>query len=142
MIERLQDKHLEGVAALETLCFSAPWSKDSLAFLLQDGNFGFVWTVDDSPVAYAGLVRAVDEGDITNVATHPDHRGRGYAKAVLSALLAEAKAVGLVRLFLEVRASNAPALALYRSLGFRECGRRKNFYTLPREDALLMEKIL
>ncbi len=142
MTVRLTESHLEGVAALETLCFAEPWSKTALTLLLRDGNMGFVALQDGDVAAYVGLVRALDEGEITNVATHPDHRRRGLAREVLAALLGEAKASGLVRITLEVRVSNTPAKALYTSLGFRSCGIRKGFYAHPREDGEIMELLL
>ncbi len=142
MTVRLTESHLEGVAALETLCFAEPWSKTALTLLLRDGNMGFVALQDGDVAAYVGLVRALDEGEITNVATHPHHRRRGLAREVLAALLGEAKASGLVRITLEVRVSNTPAKALYASLGFRSCGIRKGFYAHPREDGEIMELLL
>ena len=142
MIARLKDSHLDGVAELERLCFSAPWSRDALGLLLRDGNLGTVALDGDTVVAYAGLVRALDEGEITNVATHPDHRKKGYARNALLLLIDTAREAGLVRVTLEVRVSNAAARALYASLGFRDCGLRKNFYTAPREDGIIMELFL
>ena len=142
MTERLRTEHLDGVAALEQLCFCAPWSKESLTLLLRDGNLGVVALECDTVVSYAGLVRALDEGEITNVATHPDHRKKGYARQVLLSLIQAAKSEGLVRITLEVRVSNTAARALYSSLGFRDCGIRKNFYALPREDGVIMELLL
>ena len=137
MTERLRKEHLDGVAALEQLCFSAPWSKESLTLLLHDGNLGAVALNGETVVSYAGLVRALDEGEITNVATHPDHRQKGYARQVLLTLIEAARSAGLVRITLEVRVSNTAARALYTSLGFKPCGVRKNYYTSPREDAAL-----
>lgn len=142
MIERLNESHLDGVAELERLCFSAPWSKDSLALLLRDGNLGTVALDGDTVVSYAGFVRALDEGEITNVATHPDHRKKGHARNVLLSLIEAAREAGLVRITLEVRVSNAAARSLYASLGFRDCGLRKNFYAAPREDGIIMEILL
>lgn len=142
MIERLNDTHLEGVAELERLCFSAPWSKESLTLLLRDENYGMVAIEKNAVVSYAGLICALDEGEITNVATHPNHRNRGYAKQVLLELIATARAAGLVRITLEVRVSNLAARSLYASLGFRDCGLRKNFYAAPREDGIVMELLL
>ena len=139
MTERLNESHLDGVAELERLCFPSPWSREALGLLLRDGNFGTATLDGDTVVAYAGLVRALDEGEITNVATHPDHRKKGYARAVLLALIEAAREAGLVRITLEVRVSNAAARALYASLGFRDCGLRKNFYSSPREDGVIME---
>lgn len=137
---------LNGCAALEKLCFAAPWSADSLELLTREGiGVGYVCSQKIPPaetptvVAYGGMVIAVDEGQITNIAVHPDHRGQGYGLAVTQALIKHAKASRLANITLEVRASNTPAIALYRKLGFAEVGRRKNFYTRPTEDALIME---
>lgn len=138
----LEAAHLPMVAELEALCFDRPWSEQALGHLLQDGNFGVVALKDGRVSAYAGLVVALDEGEITNVATHPDFRRQGCARAVLLSLLDEAKTRGLCRVSLEVRESNAGARALYESLGFALCGRRKNFYSQPREDGLILEKIV
>ena len=138
----LERAHLPAVAELEALCFPHPWSEAALAHLLKEKNFGIV-TLDGSAVlAYAGLVVALDEGEITNVATHPSHRRRGAARATLLALVEEAKARGIGRLTLEVRESNAAARELYASLGFTPCGTRKGFYTSPREDALILERTI
>lgn len=139
MTERLNESHLEGVAELERLCFAAPWSKSSLGLLLHNGNFGTVALDHGSVVSYAGLVRALDEGEITNVATHPNHRKKGHAKNVLLHLIETAREAGLIRITLEVRVSNTAARALYTSLGFKDCGLRKNFYASPREDGIIME---
>ena len=75
-----------------------------------------------------------------NVAVHPDHRRKGVAEALILALVEELKAMDSHCLTLEVRASNAPAIALYEKLGFFEIGRRKNYYRNPREDALILRK--
>ena len=138
----LDTTHLHAVANLEALCFHNPWSETALTHLLKEKNFGIVVLEDGEVLAYVGLVSALDEGEITNVATHPDHRRKGAARAALLALLDEAKARGLCRITLEVRESNTPAQALYSSLGFSPCGTRKGFYQNPREDALILEKII
>ena len=141
--------HLEGCAALEKLCFAEPWSAKSLELLCNDGiGVGYLTTsgsnadagVGDAIVtAYGGMLITVDEGQITNIAVHPDYRRQGLGDAVVKALLKHAKAAHLLSVSLEVRASNAAAIALYRKNGFREVGRRKGFYTKPAEDALIME---
>ena len=137
---------LEGTAALEKLCFHQPWSASSLELLTKEGiGVGYVCTQAspraDLPLitAYGGMLIAVDEGQITNIAVHPDHRGRGLGLAIVQALIKHAKTERLATITLEVRVSNAPAIALYRKVGFAEVGRRKGFYTKPTEDALIME---
>ncbi len=134
--------HLEGAAELERLCFSSPWSAQSLELLTNDGiGVGYLLTDPEDAehvVAYGGMLITVDEGQITNIATHPDHRRVGYGAAILHALLRHAKEARLESVSLEVRASNAAAIAMYRAAGFVEAGRRKGFYTKPTEDALVM----
>ena len=135
----LGEEHLSAIAELEILSFSEPWSCESLRILTKDGGFGVVALLDGRAVAYGGMTFVLDEGSITNIATHPDFRSRGLGHRVVRALLDEAEKRGIVSVFLEVRPSNAPALALYCGEGFAEVGRRKNFYRLPTEDAIQME---
>ena len=134
--------HLEGAANLERLCFpAAPWSAQSLELLTNEGiGVGYLLTdpTDGSVVAYGGMLITVDEGQITNIAVHPDHRRRGYGAAILRALLRHAKDARLESVSLEVRPSNTAAVTMYRNAGFAEAGRRKAFYTKPTEDALVM----
>ena len=135
----ITEKHLPAVAALEEAVFAEPWSEQSLALLCGDSGFGAVVTDGaGDALAYGGMMTVLDEGQITNIATHPDHRRKGYAAAVLQCLLDEARARGLAVLSLEVRESNAPAIALYTRFGFEVVGKRANFYTAPRENALVM----
>lgn len=137
--QRLCEDMLDGVAELERLCFSQPWSKNSLELLTKDGiGVGMVCSCDGMVCAYGGMICAVDEGQITNIATHPNYRRRGYGRAVTEALIKYAKNNGLDSISLEVRESNAAAIAMYTSLGFKLEGRRKDFYTKPTENALIM----
>ena len=137
--EKLNAQHIEGVAKLEKLCFSQPWSESSLELLTREGiGVGMVCSADGSICAYGGMMVAVDEGQITNIATHPDYRRRGYAKAVVEALIKYAKNNGLDSISLEVRESNAAAIELYTKLGFKVEGKRRDFYTKPTESALIM----
>ena len=93
-------------------------------------------------VGYVGCQTVLDEGYITNVAVSPDCRRQGIARALIAKLTDEARAAGLAFVTLEVRASNAPAIALYEGAGFGRVGVRKNFYTAPTEDAVLMTLFL
>ncbi|MBD5133874.1 MAG: ribosomal protein S18-alanine N-acetyltransferase [Clostridiales bacterium] len=132
--------HLLRVAALERICFPAdPWSEglfraalDSphTAILLAEGEDGTI-------LGYAVLSVILDEGNLDNIAVAPDHRRQGVADALLGALTGFGRE-RLSVLMLEVRSSNAPAIALYEKHGFAAVGRRKNYYDAPREDALLM----
>ena len=138
-IVRIAPPLLQGIAALEQLTFAHPWSAQSLALLCGETAFGFAALCDGAVVAYGGMLTVLDEGQITNVATHPDHRRQGLAGQVVAALLDEARARGLAFVTLEVRESNATAIHLYEKYGFATVGRRPRFYTGPTEAALLMQ---
>lgn len=137
--EKLTVDALDGVAELEKLCFSQPWSRKSLELLTNEGiGVGMACRKDGIVCAYGGMMCAVDEGQITNIATHPDHRRQGYGKAVVEALIRYAKNNHLESISLEVRESNRAAIELYSALGFKVEGKRKDFYTKPTESALVM----
>ncbi len=131
--------HLSAVAAMERECFSAPWSADMLAEELYHDNASYIVAEaeDGTVLGYAGLQAVLDEGYITNVAVAPAFRRQGVADALVSAFCRFGKAK-LAFLTLEVRASNAAAIALYEKHGFSPVGRRKNYYDHPTEDAVLM----
>lgn len=141
-ILRLTREHLGAVAALEREIFAEPWSEKALELLLSPDAVGFVCVCDGEIVAYAGMLIAPDEGQITNVAVRADCRRRGFGRAVLLAIEEEARARGLEQLSLEARTSNASAIALYEQLQYRTAGVRRNFYRHPTEDALVMLKTL
>ena len=130
---------LSHIAAIERAVFAHPWSEQSLRLLCSDTAFGVAVVENGVPVAYGGMLTVLDEGQITNIATLPEYRRRGFAAEVLTALLAGARSRRLAFVTLEVRESNAPAIALYEKFGFAVVGRRKNFYTEPVEAALVMQ---
>lgn len=138
-VELMTQGHIGDVEEIERLCFSSPWSEESLGMLLREGGVGFVAVEDGRTVAYAGMLTVLDEGQITNIATHPDYRRRGFARAVTRALTEYAKEQELGSIYLEVRISNRTAIDLYESCGFYRIGTRKNFYSHPTEDAQLMK---
>lgn len=134
--------HLDEVAELERICFSAPWSRNMLAEELDNALSAFLVALDESGkvVGYAGLQVVLDEGYITNVAVRPECRRQGIAGKLLQVFLDFAQGNHLAFLTLEVRASNYDAIALYGSRGFRSVGRRKKYYEHPKEDAIIMTK--
>ena len=141
MIVKMKEGHVSSVAELEKICFSDPWSENSVATELN--NKLALWLVAEEAGKVAGYIGSQtcgDESDVMNVAVHPDFRRRGIAESLVNTLVEELKAIGSRCLTLEVRASNAPAIALYEKLGFSEIGRRKNYYRNPREDALILRK--
>ena len=132
--------HIGQIAALERQCFSAPWSEEMLAEELYNPQASFLVAqrADGEVLGYAGLHVVLDEGYIANVAVRPDCRQQGIASALLDVFLRFSRANALAFLTLEVRASNDPAIQLYMKHGFAQVGRRKNYYTKPDEDAILM----
>lgn len=136
-------EHLDALASLERICFSRPWSRQMLADELDNQCAAFLAALEpetEKVIGYAGLLVAADEGYITNVAVFPPYRRRGVAGKLLDVFLRFARANHLAFLTLEVRPSNAAAIALYTRFGFREAGRRRNYYDLPREDALILTR--
>ena len=133
--------HIPQIAALERECFSTPWSENMLSDALFDPKASFIVAEDGEGgvLGYAGLQVVLDEGYIDNVAVEPDARRHGVASALLD-VFCRFGAANLAFLSLEVRASNAPAIALYRKHGFQEAGRRKDYYQDPTEDALLLTR--
>lgn len=136
-ITEMQEKHLPALAKLEKQCFHAPWSEKMLREELGGGIF-LVAEQDGEVQGYVGCQTVLDEGYITNVAVSPDFRRRGAARRLIAELIARAKEKGLAFVTLEVRESNAPAIALYTGAGFAPVGKRKNFYSNPTENAVLM----
>ena len=125
------------LAELDILCFAVPWSEKS--FQEEAGNGlakYFVAKEDDKIVGYGGIWLVSGEGQITNIAVHPDMRKKGIASAILEELIKCAK--GCEQIFLEVRESNVAAISLYEKNGFKNCGVRKNFYHSPTENGIIM----
>ena len=136
----LEPRHIKEIARLEELCFSEPWSEEGILESYRLGTRFFVAEADRRIAGYIGIKAVVDEGYITNIAVFPEFRRKGVAVALLNKVFEYAKEKRLSFVSLEVRPSNTPAVSLYQKTGFKEEGRRKDFYRLPREDALIMTK--
>lgn len=143
-IETMREEHLTALAALEKVCFSEPWSAQSLREELDNPAALFLVAKRETGevLGYVGCQTVLDEGYITNVAADPAARRQGVGRALVAALLEHACVRGLSFVTLEVRVSNAPAIALYEQAGFRPVGTRRNYYSAPCEDALLMTRDL
>ena len=142
-MEPMSEAHVASVAELEKLCFSDPWSVNSVASELK--NPLSLWLVameGDRLVGYIGSQSVLGESDMMNVAVHPDFRRRGIAEALVLELARALKEKGNHSLSLEVRQSNEPAKKLYEKLGFEQVGLRPNYYRNPREAALILKKVL
>lgn len=133
-------EQLDDIERIERQCFSLPWTRRQLEVQLDRSHHVFLAASDGQGrmLGYVGLMYVLDEGYISNVAVSPEHRCRGIGDALISALKRRAEELELSFITLEVRRSNAPAIALYKKHGFTEVGARKGYYERPREDAVLM----
>lgn len=140
-IRPMSPADIPAAAALERQSFSEPWSEQGFedALLGQQNIFLVAEPEDDRIAGYIGLYGSFDEGDITNVAVEEGFRGRGIGTLLVNAVKEMAVRQSIRQIFLEVRESNEAARNLYRSCGFEPCGRRKDFYREPVEDAILMQ---
>lgn len=140
-IVKMTPDHVSGVAELEAICFRDPWSQRSIASELDNKLAYWLVAVEDGRVCgYIGSQTVMGETDMMNVGVHPDHRRKGIGERLIRSLVESLKGeMDSHSLTLEVRASNASAIALYTKLGFTQIGLRKNYYRNPREDALILQ---
>lgn len=141
-IRRMKDEDLAAVRVIERLSFSNPWSDNTFRGEIQNTAVSFPLVVVRRPgeevVGYIVFWQIRDDVQINNIAVHPDCRGLGLGEAMMRYAIAKSREAGAAFVTLEVRQSNAPALTLYRKLGFEILGTRKNYYTKPDEDAYVM----
>jgi [ribosomal protein S18]-alanine N-acetyltransferase len=140
-VKTLEESDLDGVLEVETASFNNPWTRDMFLKELQNASVSYGYVLrspERRVVAFCTIWIVVDEIHINNIAVHPDHRGRGLGRALLVSILRQWSEQGASRATLEVRRSNEIAINLYRTLGFRVAGTRKNYYSEPVEDALIL----
>ena len=138
---KMQPEHVAQVAELEKLCFSAPWSENSVRSELTNPLALWLVALDGDVVAgYIGSQSVMGEADMMNVAVAPLYRRQGIAEKLVAVLVENLMEQQVSSLTLEVRASNGPAIALYEKLSFAQVGRRLNYYSKPKEDALILRK--
>ena len=137
----MDESHIHGIAEMEKLCFSDPWSVNSITAELNNPLSLWIVAMDeDKLVGYVGSQSVMGWSDMMNLAVLPEYRRMGIGEALVEALTEKLKEKENTCLALEVRASNDPAIALYHKLGFVQVGRRPNYYRNPKEDALILRK--
>ena len=132
---------LDGVLRVEAESFTNPWTREMYAWELQNRSVCHIYVVrtDECPVAaFCAFWLVFDEIHINNVAVLPQMRSHGIGTTLLQHVLSEGRRLGAKRATLEVRASNAGALRLYDRLGFYVAATRRNYYSHPVEDALIL----
>lgn len=140
-IEKMSLGALDEVIKIEELSYGEHhWSRDSFVGELNNkiSSYNCVVSQEGKYAGYMGLWKIIDEGHITNLAVHPDFRGRGVAKILLVKAIGECYEDKIKYLTLEVRASNKNAIGLYENFGFKSLGVRKKYYQNNNEDALIM----
>lgn len=141
VVRRAGVQDVQAIARIEAACFSAPWSEALILAGLQKETDLFYMAVCGGEIAgYIGLNRVLDESYLYNLAVLPQFRRRGIGEALLRHACAEMFQTGAAFVSLEVRRSNCAAIALYEKLGFRRAGERKDFYSSPMEDAVIMTR--
>lgn len=137
-IHKLNESFLNEIDLIEQDSFKEPWSKEAYEkeILNPLANYRVI-TIDDKVVAYGGFWKILDEADINNIAVKKEFRQMGFGKMLMNALIEDAKSQNIKAMTLEVRVTNESAIALYKKLGFKEAGIRKNYYS-DKEDALIM----
>ena len=142
LVRRARETDLPGILAIERVSFTDPWSRSSFAALLEQPRVYFAVALDalGALLGYTVAWFVLDEAELANLAVAPEARGRGIGTLLLRGALAAAEARGSTTMYLEVRASNVSALALYASHGFLEVSRRRAYYRKPVEDALVLRR--
>lgn len=137
-------KDLDWVIKIEREAYAFPWTKGIFKDCLRVGYRCIVAEDGEALQAYAIMSVSAQEAHILNLCISPSRQGNGYGKRLLANLMNGALGAGVDTMFLEVRPSNAAALALYRSSGFCEVGCRRGYYpaSMGREDALVLAKTL
>jgi len=143
MIRKMTPLDIDVVMRIENESFSLPWSRESYLGELKN-NFAtyLVGDYEGEVIGYGGIWVVFEEAHITNVAVAPEYRKAGVGRALMEELERAARHKKATRILLEVRPSNAAALALYRGLGYLTSGLRKEYYSDNNEDAIVMTKLL
>ena len=129
------------VSRIDRLSFSLPWPEHSFHYEVMDNRAARCFVAEAEDKRLAAMVVSwiiVDELHIATIATHPEFRRQGIGARILTAALEDAAEAGVKRAFLEVRAGNEAAQAMYRRFGFEMSGRRLKYYKDNGEDAILM----
>lgn len=138
-VRNMQMKDVWPVSRIEQEIFSKPWNYQGFVDALNLGNTIFLVAEEEGKIiGYIGMYLSLDEGEITNVAVAVTERQRGVGGLLLTEMKKEAERRSVARIVLEVRVSNDSAVRLYERSGFKNCGVRKGFYDMPKEDAYIM----
>ena len=138
ILTKMLPRHIDGVKELLDHCFGASaWSRESIVSELENPvSYCAVALEEDQVIGYIAFERIADEGSLIELAVTPEHRKKGIGRELTELMLTSCS--GMRTVCLEVRASNIPAINLYRAVGFMPISTRKDYYDSPREDAVIM----
>ena len=136
----MEKEHIESVFGLEKMCFAHPWVKGAFENEMENKNAYYFVALDgqNQILGYGGFWCVWGEGQITNIAVHPEKRRMHIGETLLDSIIKKAEDLKAEVLTLEVRVSNMAAQSLYEKKGFEKVGVRKRYYTDNGEDAFLM----
>ena len=138
-VRTMRPTDLDAVMHIERRSFSAPWEEPTFHGLLRRPSAALlVAEVDGEVAGYSVMWFAADEGELGDIAVLPEMRGTGIGRTLLMECISVAGSRGTRSLFLEVRETNDVARRLYATVGFHVVGVRKQYYTEPVEDAIVM----
>ncbi len=138
-IREMRREDVEAILRIEQESFSLPWSAAAFENELSNPDTHYyVWLEENEPIGYAGFWKVLTDGNITNIAFAKKYRGQGRGQELVAFLKERARELGIAAMTLEVRQSNAAAIAVYQKNGFRTEGIRRDYYSKPMEDALIM----
>lgn len=140
-IRQMNETDLPAVAELESTAYAYPWSEGSFRDSLRSGDECWLLELNGELAGHGVITTVVDDATVLNIAIHPRYQKRGLGQKMLAHLLDGTRQLGAKNCFLEVRQTNTAALALYARAGFKEVGRRRNYYPADegREDALVLQ---
>lgn len=140
----MEENDLADVLRIEGQVYNFPWTHQIFSDCMRVGYSCWVYIKDSELVGYAILSVAVGEAHLLNICVDSNHQGEGLGEQFMGELFQISRELGAENLFLEVRPSNQPAVALYRKLGFSQIGQRKNYYPAldGREDAWVYSRSL
>lgn len=140
-IRKMKETDIPEVARLEKEIFPDSWSEKAIKETFdQQQTLLLVAYEDKQLIGYVILYFVLEEGEIARIAVIPDHRRKGVGARLLLELEDLCEDNGITKLLLDVRESNETAISFYTSYGFVQDGIRRNFYTDPQEDGILMSR--
>lgn len=143
-LRAMSPQDIAAIMAIEHQCYPFPWTPGIFRDCMRVGYRCVVLEHEERIIGYGVLSAAAGESHILNLSIHPQAQRRGYGRALLDRLIADARTLGADMISLEVRPSNTIARHLYQRAGFNEVGRRRHYYPAAqgREDALILARAL